>query len=63
MKDILVANVGKLFHATWDEVVNSPTYGQLTNVDLVNELTDVNGVCDYLVDNVESAAILLSAMA
>ena len=51
VKDILVANVGKLFHATWDEVVNSPTYGQLTNVDLVNELTDVNGVCDYLVDN------------
>ena len=59
VKNILVNNVGKLYHAFWDTDVDSDTetYGHLTDVALVNEAVDgshvggYTGVCDYLVDD------------
>ena len=59
VKNILVNNVGKLYHAFWDTDVDSATktYGHLTDVALVNEAVDgshvggYTGVCDYLVDD------------
>ena len=57
VKNILVNNVGKLYHAFWETDVTNPDYGQVTAVALVNEKVDgshvggYTGVCDYLVDD------------
>ncbi|MFQ7140220.1 hypothetical protein, partial [Evtepia sp.] len=54
VKNILVNNVGKLYHAFWETGVADPAYGQVTAVALVNEGVDgshtggYTGVCDYL---------------
>ena len=57
VKNILVNNVGKLYHAFWETDVDNPDYGRVTAVALVNEGVDgshvggYTGVCDYLVDD------------
>ena len=47
IKNTLQANVGKLFHVDIDTTAGN-TYGQITDVDLVNELTDNTANCNYL---------------
>ena len=47
IKNTLQANVGKLFHVDIS-VDPDDRYGQITNVDLVNELTDNTVNCNYL---------------
>ena len=57
--DILTdkGNVGKLFHVDFDTDPTSGTYGDVTDVQLVNEVSDghhvggYTGVCDYLDDS------------
>ena len=44
----LAANVGKLFHVTWDANANTPGYGMILSADLVNEATDAERACNYL---------------
>ena len=47
IKNTLQANVGKLFHVNIS-VDPDDRYGQITNVDLVNELTNNTDNCNYL---------------
>ena len=44
----LAANVGKLFHVTWNTTAYAAGYGMVATADLVNELTDTDLACNYL---------------
>ena len=43
----LAANVGKLFHVTWNTTIGTG-YGMVATADLVNEATDAERACNYL---------------
>ena len=43
----LAANVGKLFHVTWNTATGI-NYGMVASADLVNEATDAEMACNYL---------------